>query len=939
MVSKIIRIGNQIVSVGGDVLSAPNPELEVNQTIETSEISGLISTDVTKGDILIRREGVGDFVDEYTPEGFNYRCKFFVRDGELRVVSINGSTDFEYWDYDVTTSSWKGLNRVSSPSRTRMYSSIRSYDKGFEMDDEGRLMYITGHHLNQLGRGGGFLHYEEEPHYWTGRYMPLDLIDYWPKPEEYNETYPTVFQRQVEGTCSFYHDGKWHLCYGYQPQVGYTEADVSSDFGGNSNFTTFTYEPSSDTWTPTTHDGGYFPEDNPKGCAMGVDPNGDLWLVFGCDQAYVASWTIYDASDIPTGNYITLSFYKWNPATSNWDWQFFNGDRTYATEVRCNFKILEDGTWILERGSTGASQMHLPLKYNSTSNRFEMWGSMDLSATTYPPSYCNNRVFIANDNYYLVYAGAVRKDRTDLTGNTSYNGDSALKNSFIKVAKYNESLDKWEKLDTEFEWYSPRNADGANVTNTQYCFDLDLIKHNGEIHIVGVGPQYSEESIKFWKFDADTETVYEYPKPYYPAISTREVYTKSDDITQSGITYRVIACNEYPYMRTMEWDGSSWTADQMMDYPDRNLYVPKWYETSSGDLYVFAGHNDTAEEIALFYYDKTANPRQLKRVAFGDWFQGTPPVQYPHNGLCLYESASGVMLITQSANNSEKNIYKIQEDASGVPYAIDFTGVTLPTYAGGTVTVVEGAGMIVWDGKFWLGHSSYNPPYRTEMYSWDGSSSTFTEHSLSSVRVNWYDMIANNQGYLSRSRTGMGFLVHDNTLWAFHSNDGYPYFHLWKYDSSDDAFHEELFTPFPHSSTPLQRFINRASWNDKLYLVTKSYQGQGVTMQLVEYTGSGTPKLYPLLDIPPKMYPEAIDTELLVQPDGNLDLIIHPANRFTGRGQRVYRINQDYLDAGARHWGRAKEQYANGTHYSNNFGIALESGSKGDTIRIQRYKP
>jgi hypothetical protein len=298
------------------------------------------------------------------------------------------------------------------------------------------------------------------------------------------------------------------------------------------------------------------------------------------------------------------------------------------------------------------------------------------------------------------------------------------------------------------------------------------------------------------------------------------------------------------------------------------------------------------------------------------------------------------MLITQTGTNSEKNIYKIQEDASGVPYATDFTGVTLPTYTAGTNTgTVFETGMIEWDGKFWLGHSSYNTPYRTEIYSWDGSSSTFTEHSLSSVRVNWYDYIANNQGYLSRSRTGLGFLVHDNTLWAYHANDGYPYFHLWKYDASDDAFHEELFTPFAHSATPYQRHIGRASWNDKLYFLTKSYQGQGVTMHLLEYSGSGNPKIYPLLDIPPKMYPEVVDGELLVQPNGNLELIIYPRANFTGRSQRVYRINQDYLDAGARHWGRAKEQYANGTHYSNNFGIALEDGTKGDTIRIQRYKP
>ena len=932
MVNKILKVGNQIVSLGGGVVNTPNPELEVQDILDTNRLSGNLSTDVKKGDLVIRKQGVGDFTDDYVPEGFNWRARLFVRDNELQCVSHNGSNQIEYWYYDTDTSGWRHKHRTSNPNNNNFINTTRSYDGNFKQDDEGNFMLPMGHHWNTYRAFGGYLFYEDEPHNWSTRSMNLDDYDDWPKPLSYTGT-GNVYQYITEPAACGYVDGQWHYFMGYQVSTTYDQNTIDTDFGGLSNFRTYIYDTSADSFTLTTHDpSGWVRHD--KHAADMIEVSGQGWMAVGGYEVHAPSFN-FDSSSIPDGNYISVAFFKWNSSTQNWDFHSWNKSRVYGGFFNCEFQLLEDGTFILNTGKTGTPHMHCPMKYDPVDDSWDNWGQMDITDMTRPNAYNSSRVFIANDKYYLVYGGTVRRDWTDSNqGTTSWNGSSTVYNSYLKIAEYNPTTDYWEQLDTKFHWSCPRNAPtGSNFVHSEYVRSIDVIKHNGEIHIVACGLQYAE-SIKFWKFNAATEEVVEYPKPYMVHLATRDTYTIPTDYTQSGITYRATAFNEYPYMGVMEWDGSSWSRDWFMDYPDRNLYFPQWYESSNGDLYVFAGHNDTAEEIALFKYDKL--DKQLKRIAFTDWMQGTAPTQPCYYGMCLFNTGSNTYLISHGQNRTH-NLYEVFEDASGVPYVQDKTGVTLPTYTYGNTNITGGNRSIVWNNRLWIGHASYDSPYGTEFYSWDGSSATFDEHSLSSVRGDVYEQLSVNQGTWSRTRTGVSFQVWNNELWAVHAGDGWPRFYWHKYNPADDAFHEPVFTPYISPTTPYQRPISTTVWNDKLYIFFKNYQGYKYTNSLVEYDGSSNPKQYPLMDLSPTQYPEAMDAVLTNSPQGDLELMVYPRNLGTGRAQRCYRINQSYLDNGGYHWGKLKNNDQGGLT-NPEIGVALEDGNKGDTIAIQRYK-
>jgi len=970
MVNKILKVGNQIISVGNAVVNTPNPELEVVQMPYTNDVSGYLSGKVEKGELVFKRSDIFEDVEPgLKTTGYAYKAFFLVRDNILHCWVVESGVHALYW-YKDGVWTLKGGESGKQRGATAGFTGIRTSTHTEPHEFNGSYAFATGQHFREYGRWPGEWAILNEDNYWDFRdCLDGDQLDDWPYPEHYYTDGDGKTYLRAQESAAVYQDSSGN-CYGamtWQASGVFSDEMLGTNWGGKGNFGTYSIDPETKRWTKTNHDNAS-PHRYPYALDF-IEVSGSVYLVMGGENLNVRDWENLATSDATdprypgVNHYTSYTIYKWNPSTSNWDFhQYQNDVYRGLTFYNTWSHSLDASTHIFEVRGSGGQYMYSPLRFNGSTGYFEAWGRFDTSALPIGGGYAS-KTFKANGNYYMLVGGGTEHRYTlegsglgYTPGSTGQNNDyinngtyEEEKYSLLRLYKYNSSTDKWEwSWQDDLTFRMPRVSPGVNQFNRQYVRGVDVYEYNGEIHMVACGDSYSQDAVTFYKFDPDTETVTKNMPPAYME-GRRSSYMNygMDDITQNGIIYRVSCSNDYPYMVVHTYDISgeasgTWKANKYMpDTIQSYCYMPRWYETSSGDLFVFAAQNNggaSYRRLIMYQYDKDLG--QLKKVAE----ENKANISIDTNKNYYYQSKIFSFGDTDyywiGTYSGDLRLYEVTVDASGLPVLNDASGVTLPTPQGGNLTAYGSDHLYMKDDLLWYCRNAYDAPYHgPEVYTWDGTASSFTEIPVEGSR--WATSAANtldpirNTNFMSRSRGGSKFFEINNEFWMWTNQEQWPPIRLYKYDSSSSKFIERniggyAHRPTTHINDKVEVVVkdNKAWWIDKFY-----NEGQQRSVHLFTFDGS-TIERYNVDSLLSKAYHNFdFYGHLYLNHNNEIEYFCSPNTTYHGKFTRIKRLNQNVMDYGGS-WNTDDE--GGNLNSAIDYGVALESGNKGDIIQIRR---
>ena len=954
---KFITHNGQIISSNtGDIISTLSG-LEVEDIGDSNTVSGLLASDVSEGDLLYKIDTILEApsgLSHLNPVSqYGYKCRFYEEDGLLKFeIEDNGyciifTYENEKWVYNLIQGSRvsSSVPRMGNPSNHN-YSKTTAYGKrvevGYTLDSrKGR----RGSNIRVYDEDG--FSKEIDPFVGLNRSdMPI-MNDY----SNFDGTREVRYSRL--GTQVFTDSsGVVHVGIAYQGAATTGNAELSSNNYGNGNFKMYTLNDKFKA-SPVTFDTSSFGR-RVNGISF-MEVSGTVYMCHAMDQAYIgspdANFPLSSTDPLyPVGHHIATSIYKWNPSTRHWGWHQFDYQRrpmvTYYSDVPIH---LDASTHLFQRnGSTGIGA-YSPLKYQASSGYFEQWGEFDNSALPIT-GYGGSKIIKNNNDYYLFAAGAIEYRYSfegSSTGHyltTSVNKDlsgnpNKIEDSVLRLYKYNESNDHWENLaPSALKMRFRRVSPGTNTGTRIYTYMTDAITYNGEVFLAAAAHGYGD-NYKIFKFDPDTESVTDITPDwllYGPAM--RNNY-RCDDITKSGVTYRLKTHGDYPYVTVFEYHTSGdnpnrWTVNKYHpDFVSSSRFAGAWYETSSGELYGFVSHNNNVR-LNCFLYDTSFG--QLKKIADTNLnTSATIPSNVQIYSVHRFDLSGKHYLITNGLVTPY--LYEITEDASGVPFLLD-TSTTVPTMNGGTITG-NSDDVIIHDGKMFYARNAYNSPfYGPEIYSWDGVASTWTEVSSVTDAYTTADASAlvgyRNTSYMGRSYLGIRFFKLNDEFYYLSQNDSWPYEIIWKYNSSNGKFEEVSEDAYGRGGTPINIPYSSAVWNNKFWWTyyTNLNAGDKASFTMKSFDGSSIER-YPCSNI---KQPLANNSQL------KGDFYITPDNKLQFLGSwtdllgtsRLYEVNQDFLNNDGLVWCTNNE--LSDLHNIRCVGVAMENGSRGDKINIRK---
>jgi hypothetical protein len=970
MVNKIVKVGNQIVSLGGGIINTPNPELEVQDINHNAQTSGLCGSKINKGDFILKFDTVLE--EKHTSHitnrnPFCYHARFFVIDDEL-CCEVWGSGIIEV--YSLRNGKWVGRSgRDAITINVKSgYVGTRTSTWGGVHDYNGTVAYAVGNHNRDYGRWPNFWAVRGEDGKWSQEPpMGMDQIDSWTNPEVY-ATSDTYEQRRQIDSGSVFQDssGNAYGAFSNYSITTYTDEAYESNFSGVDNFKTYSIEVSSGRWTETTHD-----TSSPGRYVIGIDfieVSGSVYLITGYEDRY-----LYNTSSVPNEElnsshwYSHFTIYKWNPSTQNWDfYQFNRGVRAGSAPLSFWSQHLDASTHIFEHRLQGNNWPEgtggVPMKYEASSGYFKNWGYFDRRELPYAANY-TTKTFKYDDEYYIFLGGSTQH-RTTLEGSsygltpgstgqgqhrdymdgTTYEEE---KYAWLRLFKYNPSTTQWERQHYDDLYVSHwRLSPGELYSTMMYVRGVDAYEYEGKVHLVSVMDSYNQDSLVFFEFDGSSVTR-EDSTNYMPALACDYLGDKADEITQSGTIYRILRYNHYPYQAVLEFDLSGDTSGYwrrsryMQDTNGSYLYGPRWYESSNGELYILAGHNN-ATRLILYQYDKQVG--QLKKLS-NDYLttSATLPTANVSTASRIFQHDSKTYF-TIGQGYGLNYIWEVVEDASGIPNLRDTTDIVLPTLQGGTIPGWTDE-VIEYGGKIWYAKNNYNTPYYgPQIERLDSGASAFTEIDLATPRYvtsafSGYEPYRTNN-FFSRSYMGIGWVEFKDNLHLITENDAWPYWRIFEYNSVQDKFIEVAIGDFGYrpSNHTNGHPIRPVVWQNKIWWIDPYYGNVGTdSSHLLSWDGSGAFKQYAANDL--EMNQQWGHDGIYwpwVNPLTN-ELEIH-GGRQTSRNDSLiaFKVNQKLLDYGGKVW--HKPEMGPPLRKTTAYGIALESGEKDDIIQIRKVR-
>jgi len=983
MVNKILKIGNQIVSVGGEIVNTPNPELEVVQMPYSNDVSGYLDRNVEKGEIVYKfRDAFEDVSGGLQNIGQEYLPIFYEKDGVLHCWVYSSGGWVLYWYKDevwTLKSGLSGKGRGLTNGQTGPRTSVWTYPH--EVD--GKLAFCNAMHLRDHGRYKGFeWAIQTDDDYWDHKdpiFSTSGLDDY-ADPEMYNINNDIEQRRQCEAASIFQDSsGTVHGAVGWYANTNNEASAYATEFSGRKNFKTYQVNTETNVWTQTTHDNATV-----QRFVYAIDfieVSGSVYMMTASEEIYlltsnnnyhdagVSSFALYpdDIGDgWPSENRIAYTIYKWNAITSNWDFHQFNRyNRQAQTIYNAWSDHLDASTHIFHIRGSGSNFGCIPLRYEASSGYFKEWGVLDASARMIGGMY-TNRVFKEGDDYYIL-AGGASDMRYVLEGSGIYSSPTSetqpnlhrlynssenlqweeAKYSLLRLYKYNPSTEIWDRQHhDELSFTNRRISPGQNATSRQYCRGVNVYKFNGETHMVVCADSYGGDSLKFFKFDGATNTIINNTPPRYTSTTRmRSADYGLDDITQSGTIYRVNSSAEYPYIHISTYDISgeasgSWQIERYMpDVISSYTYMPSWYEASTGELFVFVAANRSQERLVCYKWNKDL--RQLEKVASTNIADNiTISNSYNYYGLSKIFTLGGkeYLFMSSSANKDQRYLYEINLDSSGLPILSD-TSTTLYTAQGGYTDAYGSEDLQIIDGKLWFCRAAYQTPYHgLEVFTWDGTASSFSSVPVTSRR--WTTATGSGldpireTNYMNRSRGGCKFFEINGELWAHNLSENWPPHKFHKYIPEENKFVEWEYGGYAYRVTTQYNVSWRTVVKDNVaYWLQSHYGGAGGFMdQLMTFDGSSM-KNYPIsFRTSTANHSQEFRGNLYINHDNEIEYY-GSYNSSYNQIDRIFRLNPNYLTYDG-YW--TNQDGNNNMSQSVEIGVALESGNKGDIIQIRR---
>ena len=844
-----------VVGEEDDILTIPEPGIEVNEILGSAEVTEKIAEDVQVGDFIFKE---GASFDDYGPTqpGPAIFVNFVVKDGELYLYSNIGSGKYVIHKYvDGRWIDHLGYGRLD---HLEMYpqTDVGTQSKLTVKEVSGTV------HMTAFTGGN-----QEYPNLFSirkvsGGYIkgiahpPQNILP--PQKKESNGRYTQIKAFKFEE-----HDNEVHAV------VTFDNSDLSAD----NNFYSYKVDLENETWELTTAD-----PSGPIQLGDGIglkSYNNELYLILG----------LYGGGErrTPSDPYLRLIVYKWNSSSQNWDWhqdiETSNG-QDYGRYVE--FYEGYGGLWL----ATSHYQGPNVFKLNESTGYFDLVDNAIGFPDASSAGANSPTLYEDGDDFYLACGAANVNPTNDIGFNihkydpstSSFNlyqrvggvpvyrttGSDSIRNLDIKkygeelfaalstgretlVFKYNYSTSSWDR-DTDFLPRNYRSADGSILT----------FKGNDYLGIAS-----PSETLCVFLLTSGTDG-----KP----ILDR---TKLVDVTSPN---GAIECNLYEHDNKMYAFVRRWPG-----------YLPAFW---------------------VYEYDEAQN--QFFKLA------DTSATTY-NTSLSRSTSLSGVQYVTLAGpNGNQVNIY------SGVGGIYE----RMPDPSSTLQGPCRGADIIAFSGQLFAANNTYinltTIPGMMESWKWNGSS---------------WDTISFNVPFDPTYRlyypVGCAMWIYNDELYmhmgAQPVNDPTYESMTFKYDSSANewVYQDELRSPRVGSTSHQQLYAvthNGKPWLFSIYRTSENYRTVRVAEQLSEGVWRHHP--FPNSD-------DVIGFEGLCPVSWNNKLwVFYDHFAYSDSSLRVAKLS-DYV--GEEVWMKNRQGYAHEKRYID-FGIALESGSKGDTIRIQKVR-
>ena len=593
------------------------------------------------------------------------------------------------------------------------------------------------------------------------------------------------------------------------------------------------------------------------------------------------------------GTYYPHSVYKWNSSSQNWDlFNHYLGQSASNDSYSVKPFVDSSGSFYIPLARAGG--LFSVVKLNTSTSSFEDFGTADSSSFT-PSHSLTATMFEVSSNLYLLYGGQTNYD-TNLSSTDLYTS---------KLFKYDFSTSSWD-LRQSLNLRVPFSR--SAIYSYYGTWGSDFIAHEGTYHCAFVGG-YSCDSLKLYTFNPSTELLEPYSKNNSYMPRGGEQIFDGDSITFSGDHFRIVSSDRPPYgvvskyMSSGEYSGTWFELDSDDINTVQNTQRGARLLEHEGTLYkIFARSNNA---VPLVYYEYIPSSMQFyKRADFSQ------PASYAYS--VETGSVSGKDFIAAIHNDNASSLVMYEMSSGSIVRSVDPS--TLPPVR----TSYNNIAMKVFNGDLYMAYADYSYPYEIYMWKWNGSS--WDDITVSLVQFN-------NGANTSRKR-GIKFFERDSKLCLAVRPQAYFSVMILEYDEDTSTLVEtesiHQVTNFsPHNHIDVVEKDGRP-----FILCVGEGSNNGSPVSLLEWTGSYW-HAHHLLNFRTRFYDEAV---AFSDVSGGIDVHYYC---FVGPPiRRTFKFIDEF--AYEPHWYKNYNEQLTGRVLAT--GIALESGSKGDTIKIRKVK-
>ena len=891
MVNKIVRIGDQIVSLGGSIVDVPNPELEVRSTMD-EEVDALLKEDVSIGDIVF--EESTSVIPErlHTDARGTPMAETFMFKGKPHCVTLS-----EYLYYGASFCLWRYENdewTIVNQDWPLGYGSF-----GVSRNDPSMLsVVVDGDHfylfVSVRAQWSGS---RIQVYRWTGStFHPIQTPFIKESESDDGRNSNGTTQQESYGVKAF-KESSGRVLVGLGLDVG-VQTTTSND--GN-RLIIYEFNTSTEGLTE-----------------LSIEPSATLG-----GRGYNIDFIEYDGSTLATvcgpnptnppgdTNHIWQTL-VWNTATSRWD--FWKGSPAYAQHTRnLNMLIDSSGTLWVNTVTTGGTVWDITTFSKGTSDAdFSTARRFRADMNTVLPKTITS--FEVSGNLYHVACG------DDTYANSE-------KGNYIYLVKHTGAaeMDTLQVMDSTDLGLMYLRFPG---TGTRYgFFSVSHIEHNGEIHIAATRTGAGPGATQFLKFNPVTERleqnspkitldtfIHHWPRKIrtvdYAGSSfviattdnSLQIYTKQDTGYFSGTYQLVNLVEDLRYgsyyggcTDLLDGSGGSFRVAVGTSIAANNMCM---YELtlSSGALEKLPGDADLRTNASMYNLAHA-------ELSGNHYLWGT---HWTNSNLLYFAQVSGTSAIALPA----------PDEATGMPHRS----------MNNTYCYVGAADAISFDGKIFGGYvqwQNYGGGSSINNFSWDGQDWTYIP-TTSGTSIT--GIVSNYEG---RGRC-MHYHVHDNNLYLAVGQENIPYTRLYKYDSSSNEFQ---FQDLPQALAIGDRqfvFPELFTHDNKLCMVISDHTTFGIGKLGIQQD-DGTWEIYGISHLAnPGQQFAAISPVIL-----NDELHFIQGSYLAMTGSKVCKFDPTFKYGGWRKYRGGPLSFATDITLGS-IGVALEAGTKGSTIKVRR---